>query len=195
MESESSEIAVKALLSILIIDTLDFLNVGKTMNDRQVAATIDLILEDYSVYKIDYFVLCFNRAKKGNYGKLYDRVDGQIILGWLAEFDLEYQQEVEQERWNEKKRIEKDTVLSPDDQPAPMPENVKELIYTINGSMLVKVPAEKTKEQILVDGIISEFNKIFDDQNKDVLPSGKRFIKVENKMLDIQEYLEFRLTQ
>lgn len=191
METESSEIAVKALLSILLIDTLDFLNVGKTMNDRQIAQTVDLILEDYSVYKIDYFVLCFNRAKKGHYGKLFDRVDGQIILDWLARFDFEYQDEIESERINEKKRHEKDVVLSPEDQPAPMPENVKQLIGTLSAPTIVRLPSEKTKEQVIIDSIISEFNLLCGDE----IQIGKRFAMCNGKMMDVQEYIEFRLTK
>jgi hypothetical protein len=80
------EASVRALLNIIIIDLVNFLNVGKSMNNEQVIQTVDLILQDYWMLKPDDFKLCFNNVKKGVYGKVYDRVDGMLILEWLAAY-------------------------------------------------------------------------------------------------------------
>ena len=66
-----------------------FFNVGKIMNDNQAAQTADLIIEEYYFLKPDDFKLCFNRAKKGLYGKVYDRIDGAVILEWLGRYEKE----------------------------------------------------------------------------------------------------------
>jgi hypothetical protein len=82
---QDSPIKAAAILSLLIIDLVKFFNVGKTMNDQQVAQTIDLILQDQNLrsLKPDDFKLCFNRIKRAEYGKAYDRIDGQNILECL----------------------------------------------------------------------------------------------------------------
>lgn len=85
MSKNVGEINVKALLAYVIADLVKFFNVGKMMTTNQIAATVELILEDvnFSRLKIDDFKLCFNRAKKGEYGAVYDRIDGQVIFNWL----------------------------------------------------------------------------------------------------------------
>ena len=62
------------------------LNVGKTMTDVQIAYLCDLILEDYYFLQIDDFKYCFSKAIKGEYGKIYDRIDANIILDWLRQY-------------------------------------------------------------------------------------------------------------
>lgn len=56
------------------------------MGDTQIADTIDLILENYPKLKPDDIELCFKKAKSGQYGQLYDRLDGQVILGWIFKY-------------------------------------------------------------------------------------------------------------
>lgn len=191
MSNESGEIKVKALLSILLIDTLDFFNLGNTMNDRQIAQTVDLILEDYSVYKIDYFSLCFKRAKKGFYGKQYNRIDGEIIFEWLRLFDVEYTNEIEKERIKEKKRIERDTEKI---ELAPMPDNVKELMNGLGKTQEIKsIHIERTPEQIIVDGFIKDFDQLFKEQ--DDMSGGKRYVKIGERFYDMNEYLSMRMEE
>ena len=45
------------------------------MSAVQVAQTADLVIEEFYYLKPDDFKLCFTQAKKGIYGKLYDRID------------------------------------------------------------------------------------------------------------------------
>lgn len=190
MSHETGEMSVKAILAILIANTVGFLNVGKSMNDKQIAQTIDLILEDYSVYKIDYFVLCFNRAKKGWYGKQYDRIDGQVIFNWLAAFDEEYCREIEQARRNEKILMEKDTVLPEENKAVPMPEYVKETLKELRAKDIKQsIHKEISEEQKIINGFISDFNAAL----KDDISTGTRFIEVGGRFMDIQEYVNYRL--
>lgn len=90
------EAHTRAFMVNMLNDLIDFFNVGKSMGALQVAQTADLVIEEYYYLKPDDFKLCFNRAKKGYYGKLYDRIDGQVILGWLASYDTERGQAAEE---------------------------------------------------------------------------------------------------
>lgn len=88
MKAELGDVHTKAILTLFIIDAIKFFNVGKSMSDEQVAQTIILIQDDYWMLKPEDFKLCFDNAKKGKYGKVYDRIDGQVILEWLHNYLL-----------------------------------------------------------------------------------------------------------
>lgn len=205
ISEQKSDVFVKAVLSILISDTADFLNVGKTMRADQIMQTIDLILEDYVVYKIDFFIACFNKAKKGHYGKQYDRLDGQIIFEWLTQYEYEYQAEIERNRVTEKTLIEQGKISIASDQPeqklisdrdntpVPMPDYVKELIKKVakEETMPVKV-IERTPEQLIIDGFIDDFNSKCQDHG------SVRFFVIygaPGKSMNLQEYIEYRVIE
>ena len=80
------EIKVKALVLYALADIIEQLNVGKTMNDTQLGRATELVIEEYYFLKPDDFKLCFNRVMKGVYGQTYDRVDVQVIFGWLDKY-------------------------------------------------------------------------------------------------------------
>lgn len=87
IKNSASRTDARALLSIAICELCDFFNVGKNMNDTQIALTADLILEQYWYLHLEEVKYCFRRAMLRE--KLFDRLDGNIILGWLAAYDTE----------------------------------------------------------------------------------------------------------
>jgi hypothetical protein len=97
-----------SLIYLMLDDFISFLNVGKTMDPRQVTQTANLILEDYCYLKIDDFKLFFSRAKKGVYGTSYDRIDGQMILQWLAKYTNERCNEADNLSYSEHSAIKSD---------------------------------------------------------------------------------------
>jgi len=88
---ECGDMKINAILVVVVTDLVDFFNVGKTMSPQQVASTVILIREEYPYFRIEDFKLCFTNAKKGIYGKVYDRIDGAVILEWLDKYSLERQ--------------------------------------------------------------------------------------------------------
>lgn len=100
---ERGEAIARAVLVLIMNDMLDFFNAGNDMNDTQVALTVDLILEEYPYMQADDITLCFRRAMKGKYGKLYNRIDGQIIMGWLREYNKERCAAADNQSYNEHK--------------------------------------------------------------------------------------------
>jgi hypothetical protein len=78
---------VMAILTLKIDSLIKFFNVGKNMNATQIADTIMLILENYPRLRPEDIELCFKKAKSGQYGQLYDRLDGQVILGWIYKYN------------------------------------------------------------------------------------------------------------
>ena len=78
---------IRALLSIAVCEVCDFFNVGKNMNNTQVALTVDLIIGQFGALKLEEIKYCFRRAMMRE--RLFDRLDGNIIIGWLIEYDAE----------------------------------------------------------------------------------------------------------
>lgn len=91
IKNEASETDARALLYIAVCEVCDFFNVGKNMNDTQIGVTVDLILELFWYFKLEEVKYCFRRAMAR--GKLFDRLDGNIIIGWLREYDAERTEE------------------------------------------------------------------------------------------------------
>jgi len=205
IDQDGNDGYVKAILSILIADTADFLNVGKTISGPQIMQTIDLILEDFSVYKIDFFIACFTKAKKGFYGKQYDRLDGQIIFEWLTQYEYEYQSEIERNRATEKTLVEQGKISLAADQPdqkliagrdntpVPMPDYVKEAIHTIATKKVLPVKERvKTEAELVIEGFIQDFNDIHEKYGQE---GGIKIISLHGapgKAMSIQDYIECR---
>lgn len=83
------ETKARALMVLILSDLVNFFNVGKRMNDVQIAQTADLILDNFYYFNIEDFKLCFNSAKSGYFGKVYDRIDGMVIMDWLKQYENE----------------------------------------------------------------------------------------------------------
>lgn len=109
--------AAKKILSYMIADVTGFLNVGKTMDAAQILTTADLIIRDlnFKNLKPDDFKVCFDNAKKGYYGKSYDRIDGMVICEWLSAYVAEKSTLIEDISFNEHEKIKKTgNVIAPE---------------------------------------------------------------------------------
>jgi hypothetical protein len=76
-------------LTALITDLALFLNVGKQMNIAQIMETVELVKTEYYFLNLADLQLCFKNIKKGKYGQLYDRLDGQIIMNFIQQYSDE----------------------------------------------------------------------------------------------------------
>lgn len=83
---DKGELYIVAFLTSIVSELVLYFNVGKNMNPDQVAQAVLLIADEFYYLKPDDFKLCFNRAKRGEYGEVYDRLDGQVIFKWLRAY-------------------------------------------------------------------------------------------------------------
>lgn len=77
----------QAYIETWIVNVCEFVNIGKNMTPVQICETAMIILDTYPYYTIADINLVFKRAKIGEYGQIYDRLDGQIILSWFAKYN------------------------------------------------------------------------------------------------------------
>ena len=85
---EIGEQRLQAMMVKWVNSFLDFYSTNGTMDAMQVAETINLIIDTYPHYTIYDFKLFFKLAKLGNYGEVYGRMDGSVILSWLRKYDV-----------------------------------------------------------------------------------------------------------
>lgn len=111
IKNSASETDARALLYIALCEVCDFFNVGKNMSDTQIALTADLIIESYWYMKLEEIKFCFRRAMRRE--KLFDRLDGNIILGWLKEYDVERTEEAMRQSEQEALQIQYQQQPSP----------------------------------------------------------------------------------
>lgn len=95
------EVAVD-ILTIFIGQCVLYFNVGKTMQPPQILLVTEMLLNDPILKNLnpeDYRVL-FEDMKKGYYGNLYDRFDGQIIFQNATKYADQRQSLIETESIN-----------------------------------------------------------------------------------------------
>lgn len=85
--NEAGEVWARALMVKLVNNFAEFYSTNNTMSDYQIADTVDLMLEEYPHYKLDDYKLFFKMAKKGYFGQIFGRIDGEVVLSWLKKYD------------------------------------------------------------------------------------------------------------
>lgn len=78
------------------------------MGERQIAETVRMIIDDFYYLNFDDLKFCFNNAKKGKYGKIYDRIDGNIIYSWVQKYGNERVEVVYNEMYYTPRAYEED---------------------------------------------------------------------------------------
>ena len=162
LKKERGEAKARSVLVLIVNDMLDFFNAAGDMNDTQVAMTVDFILEEYPYMQADDITLCFRNAMKGKYGKLYNRIDGQIIMGWLREYNRERCTVASEQSYNEHKAY-----LSEESKPT---QGIFYAEYRARLERRARVGDQEAKRLLdLSDGLIAELEKRKHFKEKDDL--------------------------
>jgi len=77
---------IQAYIEGWIVNLREFFNIGKNMTDEQTQETAMLIVTQFYNLTLADINLIFKMAKLGQLGKVYDRLDGQIILSWFDSY-------------------------------------------------------------------------------------------------------------
>jgi len=82
LKSFGEHLTVRAYSGAIIMST-EFFNTGHQMSEMQAIQTASLLIEQYPVETFEDLLLCLKNAKIGKYGKVFNRIDGQIIFEWF----------------------------------------------------------------------------------------------------------------
>lgn len=84
LSKEVGEDQIVTVLTGLILRASSFFNITNNLSEDQAIETAYMLLDRFSTETIEDFVLMFKNAKAGKYGKLFNRLDGQIIIEWMG---------------------------------------------------------------------------------------------------------------
>lgn len=195
---QDGKAVARAVVGKLVADVVKFFNVGKTMSAQQIATTTDLILEEFPHLKPVDIHLCFSMAKKGKFGPVYDRVDGQVIIGWLSEYDWMRQDEATRLNDNQAKMFKREE----HDKSSYGPEYVKFLKEVVakhknpagdTVALFESNGAYKTHQENQID-VMQRWMRQFDNlYGKYGIGGAIRMIEIGGKMMDMNKFLETKL--
>jgi hypothetical protein len=193
----NGDVLVKGLIVNGLTDLALFVNVGENSNfsTNQIAQTTELILEDFKHLKIEDFKLFFNKVKKGHYGKLFNRLDGQVILEQLHVYSNERAAEAEQINFKahsqHKSEVFNQNEINPDGQKKVL-EILKDAIKKPEQIKPEKKERVKSTYEILIQRFYRQFTKIALKRNYD---DSYRFIFMYGKVINANEYVEIKIKQ
>lgn len=130
------ENSMKSVLVVLLKMTVDFFNLGKGMNDKQLVSTAGLIYSEYFFLTIGDIKVCLRNAMLGKYGQLYDRIDGSIILDWFNRYNEERQGVAAVDSYNSHKRVLKRK--EENKNTVPMPDYIKAKIKELESKVSIE---------------------------------------------------------
>lgn len=191
LSKELPVIVLDSLLTIALTDLIESFNIGKTMNDVQVNFTIEAIKTDYYFLKIEELKFCFNEARKGRYGTMYDRIDCAVICGWIEKYletriEIAYEQNMKEQKLKSISTVEAFSEIAP------------ALKFSVNEEKefkkIVKRP-ELIEYENKIQSIMKEFDAIHEREEKEYYKSGTRFVNYNKKRLTQSEFLELRLKE
>ncbi len=167
-------------------------NIGKNMNLEQIADAAKDIARLYYFMKPSELKYVLNKAKAGGYGKIYDRLDGPLILEWLNTYMEE--REAACARHQEAKNLE----YKKDINEAFEHEQMKEIYETIKKQPIMKKEKKtvKSKQQTISDvaqSWLTEFDKL--ERKGSYSNSGGRFVKVGDKIMSQDEFFNHKLNE
>lgn len=74
------------VIIFLIKNLCDSLNIKENMNALQILETANEIMEKFTHESLDDLILCFKKAKNGEYGIIYNRMDRAVLLAFWAKY-------------------------------------------------------------------------------------------------------------
>lgn len=180
-----------SLLGKIINEVIVSINIPYNMKEEQVVPAVRMIYSDFWMLKLEDFKLCFQNGIKGKYNESnFVRLDVQVLISWLQKYLAERNEVIENINSDQQKyfnniyeQIKHPKMLELLKSISERPEKEKPIKNDISAER-IKVGQE----------FLKEFDTIYFEQvkNKITSSSGQRFIKVGDKFLNQNEYLEFK---
>ena len=86
IKNEKGQQAAIGVLVAMMDSCQQYFNLQQPMQPMQLALTAELIMEDYYYLRVEELQLCFRMAMKGEFGPLYNRIDGQVFFEWIKKY-------------------------------------------------------------------------------------------------------------
>ena len=104
LSNENEEVLLDEI-ALLILQLQRFYNVKNPLHEDMIYDIADLLVYEYQHYTMLDIGLCFKYAKLGRYGKVYERLDGGVIMDWFSQYNKTREIMIEDKAIDEHNRI------------------------------------------------------------------------------------------
>jgi len=85
-----NETRLRDEVSLLLLDLMNFFRVKNGMTADMIEDIVEMIIQEHSNLTLYDIGLCFREGKVGRYGKVYDRLDGGVIMEWCNKYQNKF---------------------------------------------------------------------------------------------------------
>lgn len=170
---------VQKILKTAIDQLQTYFSLDRVMTPYQIEMTVEIIDENFYYFSPDDFRKCFRGAMSGKYGKIYNRLDGAVIMEWLRAYDIERTELIVKEQMQKNKEEAKEIMSAESFDKA-----MKNLIDEISSK-------HKRKDYEPYESKLSPFEKQVISEF-DSLRGSNRFAVYQGKEMDFDTYRMIR---
>lgn len=73
-------------IMLILIDAIKYFNTSEHMDKEQIQETAYLVAGTMTDLTLEDVAYCIHQAKVGEHGKVYNRIDGGVIMNWLQDY-------------------------------------------------------------------------------------------------------------
>lgn len=95
VKKEAGAQAAAAYVTVMLADIEQFYNVKQNLSEVQLRMLAEMIIKNFYFFRVADLKLFAEKFKLGLYGKIYDRIDGGVIMDALAQYADERMNEAE----------------------------------------------------------------------------------------------------
>jgi len=122
------------MLLLIINDLRLFFQVDNVISNEGLFSLLPIIIETYKSLTLEDLCICFLNAKKGIYGQIYNRLDGQVILGWLKVYNESRMEALSLKQQNQ--RLQHKSSIH--DERKASPQDAREMLQKAKSAMLIE---------------------------------------------------------
>ena len=79
--------ALEAVTDVLMVNMFKYVTVGKTFEPEMMPLIQQAVFKKYYYLTIEEYAYVLRCGASGDYGKIYDRIDLPVIMGWFEFYD------------------------------------------------------------------------------------------------------------
>jgi hypothetical protein len=182
IKKHDGENAVKLILTSAIDQLQTYFSLERVMTPYQIQMTVEIIEENFYYFSPEDFRKCFRGAMSGKYGKVYNRLDGAVIMEWLRAYDIERTEIIVQEQMQKQKDEAKEIMSTEKFNDA-----MQKIMDDLSAKYTRKEPeAWQSKLTPFEKQVIAEFDK---------LRGLNRFAVYQDKEMDFDTYRMIRYAE
>jgi hypothetical protein len=193
LKQQLEEADLMKIVIFIIKNFCDSFNLKESMNALQIVEAANEFIERYSHESLEDFILCLKKAKNGQYGPVYNRIDRTIIFEFWMKYLIEKSSFLENKSLNYKS-LESNQLLGTG---ANVPENAKKafskLLTNIQRSMYKPSIQKQKSSYNSVDEYLTELKAWLPTAKKEDIEFLKKDASLKNARYVLEVIEKFEL--